>query len=82
MSLWYSEMLGISGIRKAWTDYFNLSKEQAPDKKRIMHYERVIHNLQRKLGLPHTMFGVFKMLAFAFYRYNPELFKEGVTEPC
>ena len=26
------------------------------------------------------MFSTFKMAAFAFFRYNPELFKEGVTE--
>ncbi len=65
---------------KAWLDYYNLSKEQTPDKKRVMHYERIINNLQRKLGLPNPMFSLFKMAAFAFFRYNPELFKEGVTE--
>jgi hypothetical protein len=62
---------------KAWQDYYNLSKS---DKKRIMHYERIINNLQRKLGLPNPMFSLFKMAAFAFFRYNPDLFKEGVTE--
>jgi hypothetical protein len=67
-------------LMKAWTDYFNLSKEQVPDKKRISHYERLIHNLQNKLGIPPTMFSIFKMLALVFYRYNPELFKAEVTE--
>jgi hypothetical protein len=38
-------------LGKAWTDYFNLSKEQAPDKKSIMHYERVIHKLQGQLRM-------------------------------
>ena len=65
---------------KAWQDYHNLLKEQTPDKKRIVHYERIINNLQRKLGLPTSMFSTLKMVAFAFFRYNRELFKEGVTE--
>jgi hypothetical protein len=64
----------------AWTDYYNLSMEQEPDKKRIMHYENVIHNFERKLGRPRTLFSIYKMLAWAFCWYNPELFKEGVTE--
>ena len=67
-------------LDKAWTDYYNLSKEQEPDKKRIMHYERVIHNFERRLGLPRTLFYIYKMLAWAFCRYNPEFFREDVTE--
>ena len=67
-------------LDKAWTDYYNLSKEQEPDRKRILHYERVIHNFERKLGRPRTLFSIYKMLARAFCWYNPELFREGVTE--
>jgi hypothetical protein len=67
-------------LDKAWTDYYNLSKEQEPDKKRIVHYERVIHNFERKLGLPRTLFSIYKMLAWAFCWYNPELFREDITE--
>jgi hypothetical protein len=67
-------------LAKAWTDYFNLSKEQVYDRKRVLRYERVIHKLQDELGIPLTMFNIFKMLALAFYMYNPELFKEDVTE--
>jgi hypothetical protein len=36
---------------KTWQDYYNLSKEQVPDKKGIMHYERVIHKLQGQLRM-------------------------------
>jgi hypothetical protein len=36
---------------KTWQDDYNLSKEQVPDKKRIMHYERVIHKLQGQLRM-------------------------------
>ena len=67
-------------LGKVWTDYFNLSKEQEPDRKRVLHYERIIHNLERKLGRPRTMFSIFKLLGWVFCRYNPELFREGVTE--
>jgi hypothetical protein len=38
-------------LMKTWQDYYNLSKEQVPDKKRIMHYERVIHKLQGQLRM-------------------------------
>ncbi|MFL6455810.1 MAG: hypothetical protein ACJ71G_02440, partial [Nitrososphaeraceae archaeon] len=58
----------------------NLSKEQVPDKKRIRHYELAIHNLQNKLGKPHTMFSIFKFLALTFYKHNPELFKEDAPD--
>ncbi len=54
--------------------------EQEPDKKRIMHYENVIHNFERKLGRPRTLFSIYKILAWAFCWHNPELFREGVTE--
>jgi hypothetical protein len=67
-------------LGKAWTDYFNLSKEQAPDKKSIMHYERVIHKLQGQLRIYPSMFSIFKLFTSAFCRYNPEFFKEDVTE--
>jgi len=32
-------------LGKAWTDYYNLSKEKVPDKKRKRHYERIINNI-------------------------------------
>jgi hypothetical protein len=61
-------------------DYYNLSKEQEPDKKRIRHYERLIHKLQGQLRIYPSMFSIFKLFTSAFYRYNLELFKEDVTE--
>jgi hypothetical protein len=67
-------------LGKAWTDYYNLSKEQILDKKRIRHYKRVIHNLQDKLRIPPTEFIVYEAFGLWFYKLNPELFKEDVTE--
>jgi hypothetical protein len=32
------------------------------------------------LGIHPSMFSIFKLLASAFYRYNPELFREDVNE--
>jgi hypothetical protein len=43
-------------LAKAWTDYYNLSKEQVLDRKRVLHYERVIHKLQDKLRIASTAF--------------------------
>jgi hypothetical protein len=45
-------------LRKAWMDYYNLSKEQVADKKRIMQYKRVIHKLQDKLNSSYRVYDV------------------------
>jgi hypothetical protein len=66
-------------LMKTWQDYYNLSKEQVPDKKRIRHYKRVIHNLQDKLRIAPTPFIVFEVLGLYFYKHNPESFKEHIT---
>jgi hypothetical protein len=65
-------------LGKACTDY-NLSKEQVPDRKRILQYERVIHKLQDKLRIAPTPFIVYEVLGLYFYKHNPELFKEDIT---
>jgi hypothetical protein len=67
-------------LMKTWQYYYNLSKEQILDKKRIRHYKRVIHNLQDKLRIPPTEFIVYEAFGLWFYKLNPELFKEDVTE--
>jgi hypothetical protein len=61
---------------KAWLDYYNPSNEQEPDKKRILHHECIIRNLERKLRLHITKFSTLKMVAFALFH----IFKEGVTK--
>jgi hypothetical protein len=79
--LWGFEKREVSlALDKAWRDYYYLSKEQEPDKKSIMHYERVIRNLQRKLGIIPAQFREVEAIGLCFYKDNPELFKEGVTE--
>jgi hypothetical protein len=67
-------------LMKTWQDYYNLSKEQVPDKKRIRHYKRVIHNLQDKLRIAPTPFIVYEAFGLWFYKHNSELFKEDVTD--
>jgi hypothetical protein len=67
-------------LRKAWSDYYNFSKEQVPDKKRIRQYKRVIHNLQDKLRIPPTEFIVYEVFGLWFHKLNPELFKGYVTD--
>jgi hypothetical protein len=66
-------------LRKAWSDYYNFSKEQVPDKKRIRQYKRVIHKLQDKLGIAPTEFRQLEVVGLWFYKLNPELFREEVT---
>jgi hypothetical protein len=41
---------------KTWQDYYNLSNEQVPDKKRIRQYKRVIHKLPDILRISPTEF--------------------------
>jgi hypothetical protein len=66
-------------LRKTWTDYYNLSKEQVADKKRIRQYKRVIHKFQDKLRIPPTEFIVYEAFGLWFHKLNSELFKEDVT---
>ena len=40
-----------NALRLAWRDYYNLSKEQIPDKKIISGHKRVIRRLQDRLPL-------------------------------
>ncbi len=68
------------GLMKTWQDYYNLSNEQVPDKKRIRQYKRVIHKLQDKLRIPPTEFMMYEVIGLYFYKLNPELFREDVTE--
>jgi hypothetical protein len=65
-----------NALRIAWLDYYNLSKEQIPDKKRISNHKRVIRKLQNNLRKPLTPFIMFEAVAWGFYRLNPELFKD------
>jgi hypothetical protein len=67
-------------LGKAWTDYYNLSKEHVHDKKRIRHYEYLIHKLQDKLGMAPTAFRQLEVFGLYFYKHNHELFKEDVTD--
>ncbi len=68
-----------NALRIAWRDYYNLSKEKIPDKKRIRHYKRVIRKLQDNLRKPLTDFIMFEAIIAGFYRLNPELFREDVN---
>jgi hypothetical protein len=65
---------------EAWQDYYNLSKEQVHDKKIKRHYKHLIHTLQDKLGIAPTPFVAFEAFGFNFYKHNPELFKEDITD--
>ena len=69
-----------NALRLAWRDYYNLSKEQVIDKKRIQHYKRLIRRLQDRLRKPITPFTILEGIIQAFYNLNPELFKENVNE--
>jgi hypothetical protein len=73
-SHWYQ------GLRLAWQDYYNLSKEQVLDKKIISNHKRVIRKLQDNLRKPITEFMMFEAVAWGFYNFNPELFKDDVNK--
>jgi hypothetical protein len=66
-------------LRIAWQDYYNLSKEQVLDKKRIQHYKRVIRKLQDNFRKSITEFIMYDAIVSGFYNLNPELFKEDVN---
>jgi hypothetical protein len=68
-----------NALRIAWRDYYNLSKEQMLDKKRISNHKRVIRKLQNNLRKPLTPFIMFEAVAWGFYKLNAELFKEDVN---
>ena len=68
-----------NALRIAWQHYYHLSKQQVQDKKRIKHYKRVIRKLQDNLRKPITEFIIFETVGWAFYKLNPELFKEDVN---
>ena len=48
-------------------------------KKRISNHKRVIRKLQNNLRKPLTPFIMFEAVAWGFYKLNPELFKEDIT---
>ena len=54
--------------------------EQVPDKKIKRYYKRLIHKFEDKLRKPFTPFNELETVCFYFYKHNPELFKERITE--
>jgi hypothetical protein len=69
-----------NALRIAWQHYYHLSQEPVLDKKRIQHYKRVIRKLQDNLRKPITEFIMFEAIAWGFYNFNSELFKDDVNK--
>ena len=67
-------------LGKARMDYYNLSKEQEPDKKRIRHYECLIHKLQGQLRICPSMFSIFKLLTLTIVSEYKGIICKNVTE--